>query len=167
MSASLLDPDHVLHPYLVSSLVTRYIWYNGLIPLPVASAYTPVPQQSRQPAKIVQLYAPYGIKTISFVVIRRDKQPVVPSPDSLSNNDKLLYSDVIVEAPALDAGGQNHLYAARGVYVYALIQPVYPTDGLNEGRHPYDVTPASTNKLPGTNFNQTLTASTGPVGRTQ
>jgi len=99
----------------------------------------------RPSAKIIQVHAPYGTKTVEFEIVRQGAEGVLPDPTPKNTNENLIDLDVDIYAPISSPDCQTFLWVAVGRYTYALTQPYWPSDGYVGGSTPADNSSLDTN----------------------
>ena len=150
---------HDNKPYLFYTVVTRYVWDEGLVQLPVGVAPSASPGSvgQRVSCEVVRASAPFGRKEVTFHARRRGAPPVVPSPRVYeTTNEVFVSSDVTVMAPSLQIL-LNREWEVSGVYTYILKQPIWAEDGLPSGASPADQATEDKNIYPADAFSPQLT----------
>lgn len=159
-------PDHVQFPYLEYVVVTKYFWDEGLLQIPVGEAPSTDTKTAgatdRVSCEMARVCAPWGRKEVSFRSVRVGAFPEIPSPQEYAGaNEKLLSAEVQTIVPVLRHLGDRH-FCCRGVYVFAVVKPIWFEDGLPSGATPYDTTKEATNKYPGSMFSRKVTPGATP-----
>lgn len=154
VARNLFTEQHIQAPYNFFVQRIRYIYNAGLLQVPVAAPDLTGGQ--RTPCEVVSASAPFGQKIVFFATRRLGLQPEVPTPEELSPNERLLVAVVEVESPQTNTGGDQHFWGIYGAYVFALVRPIWMKDGLPAGKVAYDLTPAATNVIGGSQFVSTL-----------
>lgn len=95
----------------------HYVRHHGWAQLPTAG-------EPPQPAKIVRLHAPYSTKVVTWVVEAMrlaGERPTLPHWDNADDSEALIWSEIKVDAPVLQADGQTFFWHVAGEYHYAAV----------------------------------------------
>ena len=131
------QPEAAKGPYDKYEISSKYVWDSGLLDLPVAyftgsqqnvaqPGYSQ-PLNHRLPASQIPVSAPLGYRVVTFDVARWGAPVTMPSPLPANANEVLLYAEVEPYGPILQPDGRTFYQQARGRYVFALVQPLFPT----------------------------------------
>lgn len=93
----------------------HYVTHHGLAQLPAGG---PV----GTPARIVRLVAPYSVKVVTWVLVKRcevGEKPILPHWDTGDPNEVCIRGEVRVDMPAIDATGASFVWHVAGEYHYA------------------------------------------------
>lgn len=163
---SQVSDAHLAGPYLRYNLQVDYLFNAGTIQLPVAyvtgqEQATAVPAaqqvyQSRPPCEIINVTKPYGVKVVTYDIIRVNLSPLAPDPTPSNPNEVLHKARPRVYAPKLLPNGRDYGYRIRGRYVYLLYQPYYTSDSLSAGKTQVDNSVVANNAVTPANFAQGL-----------
>ncbi len=110
--------------YLVDWMDTEYVYDSGLVTLPVTSGTGVV---------TVQKHQPIGFKIVRWEKVRLETPPFYPSADTDDANLILLHKNIQTCSPGVMTNMRSRIFAARGVYVYGLVEPVQDGDELPLG----------------------------------
>lgn len=144
---------HKQSPYTSYNMVTKYIWDEGLVQMPVAEKSS----DGQPPAcEIVRAEGACGRKEVRFTATRKGYHPNVPSPVTTDPNEVFAFADVGAVVPGLEASGEA-TYSVSGLYIYFLKKPWWVAgQGIPLGATPYDTTPAGNNVMPAGSFDPSL-----------
>ena len=115
--------EHLADPYMYYQFKNRWTYNSGKEQIPVAAA--------TGAARIVQLHAPCQLRICTWEVKRRGAQPNLPSPVGRDDNETLLTAEIESDGTGLDDDVSTKIYIFRGVYVFALAEPVWSPDALD------------------------------------
>lgn len=137
---------HASAPYTTFTMRLRYLWDENRLQLPVAK--TPAANRadvgSRPQASVVRTASPSSRAVIEWTATRQGSPPDLPHPEHPEQafGWKLASTEILFEAPALQADGLTQEHKATGVYIYFLATPVWViSDNPGTGSTPYDDTP--------------------------
>lgn len=103
------------------------------------------------------IHQPYTLKTVSFVCQAIGGNPELPSSDTYSDNEQLLYTRLAPQVPQVNQDGLP-IWTVTGEYVYVLYITPGDTDTLGIGSHPLSVLPPELNTLNVGDFKHMLAA---------
>lgn len=141
------DPAQGMYLGYGSSVV--YEFDMGLREQPVASG------PAKNPVQFTRVHTGVCYKVIAAVGVALDMEPPVPSQNTGSINDVLIYKKILSFSPGkcLDGSELNGIVA---LYVFCLQQMPAVTDSLDSGKTPIDVNTVAGNVIPPTQFQDTL-----------
>lgn len=116
---------------------TGYFTDMGLIGLPVGGVVGSA-------ACLAQMYAPICYKVITFIGEVFGDQPILPNPDTNSDNEILLYKAISGAMPN-PLPDQSQSWTIQIQYIYLLLNPPADYEGIGLGVNPYGINPAPAN----------------------
>ena len=119
--------------------------------------YSPVAGPPGTPPATWQIHAPYTLKTVTWVAQAIGGKPELPSADTGSANERLLYKKLSPQVPQVNQDGLA-IWTVGGSYHYMLNGCPGPNDSLGVGSHPLSVLPPQLNTLVLSDFKQLLAA---------
>lgn len=130
---------------------------NGLAVMPTAGPWP-------QAVQVVALDGGMESDTITGFAVSIGSPPVIPSPNSLTNNTNRLYlgGSQSGALPCLTFGGVK-IYVIAFSYAFAILSPEGLDGNLPLGVVPWDGSSASSEYLPAGNLNQNLINSQTPA----
>jgi len=123
-------------PHSIYTVVVQYVDDQGELKLPVAGP-------PGTPAVIVALHAPVGQKVVTWTAQRFGAPPDLPDYAPRDANERLARREIVPAKPVLDTSLNGFIFAVNGVYVYHLLKPIDPKDGLRVPGGPYSNTDAT------------------------
>jgi hypothetical protein len=145
-------------PYLGYGCQIQYSFDSGLVGQPVAAAKGSIP------VDFVRLHTGYCLKVVTIAVTRAGDSPVVPSPDTMSQNgnDVLLTQEIGTFSPP-ELPDTTQVFGVIARYTYLLQQAPAGTDDLDAGVPPNSDYAVPAVRLVPQDFVQNLISPAAPV----
>lgn len=107
-----------------------YDHVSGLVASPVAAS-----PQNAPPVAFWRSHAPYDVKTVTWVAQMIGALPPMPSSDTGTPNEVLMWKRIVLLAPDITPDGQS-IYGLMGTYFYCLQVPLNDSDPILVPNHP-------------------------------
>lgn len=113
-----LDNNHALL-YRKYGGTNDYILSSGAFALPVAEPVPtdPVTLASWTPVVVVQAFAPYRTRTVSFDVEKQGSPPMIPAPEDAGPHT-FLEGGIRFSTPAINSDAKTSTWRVEGKYTY-------------------------------------------------
>lgn len=109
---------------------TNIVTDMGIIGLPVAGPVGPTQ------LAIVQLYAPWAIKTVKWSGVVLGEKPILPDPNTGGPLEILVGKHIAASSPVTNPD-QSQAWTVSGTYTYHMLQPPSDVNNLGSGVNPY------------------------------
>lgn len=137
-------------PVTAYGIATGYEWDKGLVGLPVAGP-------DRTPCKVLRLHGGICCKVIRWVAQRIAQKAALPSWDTQSPNEILMWKKISSDLPGTMVDGTT-VWSRVGEYRYLLLVPPADTDDLAGSAPPWSAVSAPYCTVTADEFSTTIVA---------